>query len=112
MAEETSSKQPVMAWLGDKPVYADQVRKLADIATDVQPQTWKPANVAAKKLFRCVECLRDLEVLLQTAGRSKSKVKRRRKLKILLTPLHSLVETIRDLANDLENKSRHSMLAA
>jgi len=92
-----------MAWLGDKPVYSDQVRKLADITTEVQPQTWKPANVAAQKLFRCVECLRDLELLLQTAGRSKTKEKRRRRLKILLTPLHSLVEAIRDLANDLEN---------
>lgn len=92
-----------MAWFGDKPVYADDVRKLADVATDLQPQTWKPANVAAQKLFRCVECLRDLELLLQTAGRLKNKTKQRRKLKIVLTPLHSLVEAIRDLANDLEN---------
>ena len=92
-----------MAWIGEKPVYADAVRQLADVATQPQPQAWKPANVAAQKLFRCVECLRDLELLLQTASRLKSKVKQRRKLKIILTPLHSLVEAIRDLANDLEN---------
>lgn len=92
-----------MAWFGSKPVYADQVRQLADVATGHQPQAWKPANVVAQKLFRCVECLRDIEVLLQTAGRAKSKVKQRRNLKILHTPLHSLVEAIRDLANDLEN---------
>jgi hypothetical protein len=92
-----------MAWMGNRPVYADQVRQLADIATGHQPQAWKPANVAAQKLFRCVECLRDIEILLQTAGRSKNIVKQRRKLKILHTPLHSLVEAIRDLANDLEN---------
>ena len=92
-----------MFWAGDRPIYADQVRQLADVATEHNSQTWKPANVPAQKLFRCVESLRDLELLLQTAGRSKSKVKQRRKLKILHTPLHSLVEAIRDLANDLEN---------
>ena len=91
-----------MAWLGDRPVYADQVRQLADIATGNQPEAWKPANVPARKLFRCAECLRDLEILLQTAGSSKNKVKQRRKLKILHTPLHSLVMAIRDLAIDLE----------
>jgi len=103
MSQQSSPGRPVMAWMGDRPIYADQVRQIADIATGHQPQAWKPANVTAQKLFRCVECLRDIEVLLQTAGRSKNKVKQRRKLKILHTPLHSLVEAIRDLANDLEN---------
>jgi hypothetical protein len=46
-----------------------------------------------------------LNLLLQSGGRLKSKVKQRRKLKIILTPLHSLVEAIRDLANDLENNT-------
>jgi hypothetical protein len=50
-----------------------------------------------------VECVRDIELLLQTAGRLKSRTKQRRKLKIIHTPLYSLVEGIRDLANDLEN---------
>jgi hypothetical protein len=103
MFEEIPQKPGVMAWLGRRPVYADEIRQLADVATESKPQTWKPANVPAQKLFRCVESLRDLEVLLMTAGRTKNKVKMRRKLKILLTPLHSLVEAVRDLASDLEN---------
>lgn len=103
MSKAAANKDAVMAWIGDKPIYADRIRQLADVATKLQPQAWKPANVASQKLFRCVECLRDLELLLQTAGRLKSKVKQRRKLKIILTPLHSLVEAVRDLANDLEN---------
>ena len=103
MYQESSSERPVMAWMGGRPVYADKVRQLADIANEYEPQAWNPANLPAQKLFRCVECLRDIEVLLQTAGRSKNKVKQRRKLKILHTPLHSLVEAIRDLTNDLEN---------
>jgi hypothetical protein len=91
-----------MAHLGGFPIYADQVRNLVDAATELQPHNWQPANVAAQKLFRCVECLRDIEVLLKSAGRSKNPVKRRRKLKIMFTPLHSLAEAIRDLLNDLE----------
>jgi hypothetical protein len=103
MSEETPQKPPVMAWLGNRPIYADEVRQLADVATEQQPRTWKPANIPAQKLFRCLECLRDLEELLKAAGRTSSKKKMRRKLNILLTPLHSLVEAVRDLANDLEN---------
>ncbi len=92
-----------MFWTQGKPIYADRVRRLIDVTSKPQPQSWKPANIAAQKLFRCVECFRDLEMLLQSGIRLRSKVKQRRKLKILLTPLHSLVEAIRDLANDLEN---------
>jgi hypothetical protein len=103
MSKESPEERPVMAWIGGRPVYADKVRQLADIANEYEPQAWNPANLPAQKLFRCVECLRDIEVLLQTAGRSKNKVKQRRKLKILHTPVHSLVEAIRDLTNDLEN---------
>jgi hypothetical protein len=103
LGEDKKPEGPVMAWMGGKPVYADKVRHLADVATGHQPQAWKPANTAAKKLFRCVECLRDIEVLLHTAERLKNKAKQRRKLKILHTPLYSLVEGIRDLANELEN---------
>jgi hypothetical protein len=102
MQETTQPKSEVMAHLGGLPIYADQVRRLVDAATELQPHNWRPANVAAQKLFRCVECLRDIEVMLKSAGRSVNQVKRRRKLKIMLTPLHSLAEACRDLLNDLE----------
>ncbi|HEY5346063.1 MAG TPA: hypothetical protein VIK62_06940, partial [Verrucomicrobiae bacterium] len=73
----TQEKTGVMAWVGDKPIYADEIRKLVDVTTEYDPQSWNPANVAAKKLFSCVECLRDIDVLLQTAGRLKNKAKQR-----------------------------------
>jgi hypothetical protein len=92
-----------MAWAGERPIYADVIRKIADVAKEYDPHAWQPANTPAKKLFRCIESLRDLDSLLLDAGRAKSKDKVRRKLKILHTPLHSLVEAARDLANDLEN---------
>lgn len=91
-----------MAHFAGMPIYADQVRQLMDSATELQPHNWHPANVAAEKLFRCVESLRDIDELLKSAGRSKSVTKRRRKLKIMLTPLHSLAESIRNLLDDLE----------
>lgn len=101
---ESDAEMPLqMASIGGRPIYADRVRKIADVATDYDEQAWQPANVPAKKLFRCIESLRDIDSLLVEAGRSKSKVKLRRKIKILHTPLHSLVEATRDLANDLEN---------
>ncbi len=103
MAEIHSTDEPVMARIGEKPIYADAIRKIADVAKEYDPHAWQPANTPAKKLFRCIESLRDLDFLLLDAGRAKSKDKLRRKLKILHTPLHSLVEGARDLANDLEN---------
>jgi hypothetical protein len=102
MSETIAPKSEVMAHLAGLPIYADQVRRLVDAATELEPHNWQPANVAAQKLFRCVECLRDIDLLLKSAGRSRNQVKRRRKLKIMLTPLHSLAEASRDLLNDLE----------
>lgn len=102
MPESDQSKSEIMAHLAGLPIYADQVRRLVDAATELQPQNWQPANFAAQKLFRCIECLRDIEVILKSASRAINPVKRRRKLKIMLTPLHSLAEASRDLLNDLE----------
>jgi hypothetical protein len=102
MPKPTQPQTEVMAHLGGFPIYSDDVRKLVDAATEFQPDNWQPANVAAQKLLRCVECLRDIEVQLKSAGRSRNPVKRRRRLKIMLTPLHSLAEATRDLLNDLE----------
>ncbi len=100
-----------MAHVGAVPIFADQTRQLIDSATELQPHNWQPANVAAEKLFRCIESLRDIDELLVSAKRSKNPVKRRRKLKILLTPLHSLAEDIRTLLNDLEcNPDSYSRL--
>src|SRR6185369_15836326 len=100
MPKPTQPQTEVMAHLGGFPIYSDEVRKLVDAATELEPHNWKPANVAAQKLFRRVECLRDIEVQLKSAGRSRNPVKRRRRLKIMLTPLHSLAEAARDLLND------------
>lgn len=84
------------------PIYFDDGRQLTDIAEDGAQHDWHPANQAAEKLFCCVECLRDIEAMLKSAGRTKNKAKQRRKIKIMLTHIHSLATGIRDLLNDLE----------
>ena len=73
MPEPTQPKSEIMAHLGGLPIYADQVRRLVDAATELQPHNWRPANVAAQKLFRCVECLRDIEVILKSADGQSTK---------------------------------------
>jgi len=83
--------------------YADIERALTDaVKTDGAEHDWFPANQAAEKLCRCVECFRDLLTLLEDAHHLKESDKRRR-LKALLTPLHSLAIGIRDLLNDCES---------
>jgi hypothetical protein len=51
MPKVIPDKDAVMAWVGDKPIYADRIRRLADVAAKMQPQAWKPANVAAYKVI-------------------------------------------------------------
>lgn len=85
------------------PIYFDIDRKLIDTAeTDDAQHDWHPGNSAAHKLCRCVECLRDLRGLLEDGSRLENATKRRRKAKIILTPLHSLAECTVDLLNDCE----------
>lgn len=93
---ETDSSHPGI------PIYRDIHRKLTDVTTfRKRDRDWFPVGYAAQKLFRCVESLRDVDLLLQD-GKFKNNAKKRRKTKLILTPLHSLSEGIRDLLNDLE----------
>lgn len=104
MSQSPQNQKPDSTASKGMPIYFDDGRQLTDIAEeDDKRHDWHPANPAATKLFRCVECLRDIEAMLKGAGRSKNKVKQRRKMKIMLTSLHSLATGIRDLLNDLEN---------
>jgi hypothetical protein len=63
---------------------------------------WEPANNATQKLWRCVEALRDIASILEDAAILTGKDKRRRKLKMMLTPLVSLAQGIVDLLNHAE----------
>jgi hypothetical protein len=83
--------------------YADVDRALTDaVKMDSSEHDWFPANQAAEKLCRCVECFRDLQNHSEGARHLKGSAKTRR-LKTLLTPLHSLAISILDLLNDCES---------
>lgn len=87
------------------PIYMDDVpRNISDITAEIDSSShdWEPANKATHNLWRCIDTLRDIASILEDNTASKSKDKRRRKLKIVLTPLVSLAQGIVDLLNYAE----------
>lgn len=93
------------------PIFLDDTsRSISDSLEDVEIDAWLPSNSAAQKLWRCLECLRDLDDLLVDSAKQKNATKTKRKLKIALTPLHSLVKSVDDLCNDIQNNKETSCL--
>ena len=86
------------------PIYSDIERQLTDtIKFDNEDHAWIPGNQAAHKLFRCVECIRDIKGILEAAGATADVDKRRRLTKNLYTPLKSFVDCLFDLLNECES---------
>ncbi|MCK9345067.1 MAG: hypothetical protein M0P64_03005 [Candidatus Pacebacteria bacterium] len=86
------------------PVYLDTIDRevVSSLAEgEAEVNAWHPSNSSAHKLWRCLECLRDLEELLEEAVHQKNATKKKRRLKIAITPLHSLIMSIDDLLNDI-----------
>ncbi|WP_447879960.1 hypothetical protein [Serratia fonticola] len=94
------------------PIFLDETpRNISDSLEGVEVDAWFPSNSAAQKLWRCLECLRDLDDLLVESANQKNATKKKRKLKIALTPLHSLVKSLDDLCNDIQsNKETRCLL--
>jgi hypothetical protein len=94
------------------PVYPERDKKMADSLSEIEIDAWYPADSVTKKLWRCVECLRDLDLVLERLPNHKSATKWKRTLKIAVTPLHSLALAIDDLCNDfLCNKETSSRIS-
>ncbi len=62
-----------------------------------------PSSAAAQKLYRCIECMRDINEVLEAVPGAKSTDKKRRRLKILFTPLFSFIDCLFDLLHDIQN---------
>lgn len=96
------------------PIYLDSFkREIANSLPDGETQVdaWYPSNSAAHKLWRCVECMRDLEEILEEAVHQKNATKKKRRLKIAITPLYSLISSLDDLMNDIMcNKDTYRLL--
>jgi len=90
------------------PIYYDSTDRGMANAMDepiIGNNDWFPSCKAAHKLWRCLESMRDLEEALEFVSDAKNTTKKKRKLKIAITPLHTLVVCIEDLLNDIENNS-------
>lgn len=86
-------------------------RAIADSLEEIAVDAWFPSNSAANKLWRCLESLRDLDELLTDSANQKNATKRKRKLKIAITPLYSLILCVDDLCNDIQgNKETRGLL--
>lgn len=83
------------------PIYQEPDKKLADSLSEIEIDAWYPADSVTKKLWRCVESLRDLDLVLESLLNQKNATKRKRTLKIAVTPLHALALAIDDLCNDV-----------
>lgn len=79
------------------PVYLEElVRGLSDPTLTIADGAWHPANDAARKLWACVEAMRDIEDILDNNEGADA-----RRLKRLLTPLDSLLAAVVGLGNYL-----------
>lgn len=94
------------------PIFFDETpRSISNSLEEIEVDAWFPSNSASQKLWRCLESLWDLEALLIDSANQKNATKRKRKLKIALTPLYSLIKCVDDLCNDIQsNKSTRDLL--
>jgi hypothetical protein len=95
------------------PIHFESVsREVADCIEeeDIDAGAWHPSNKAAQKLWRILECLRDLDELIEGAAHQKNATKKKRRLKIATTQLYSLVSNLGDLINDINCNGETSKL--
>jgi hypothetical protein len=85
------------------PIYEDtQVRSIVDALDDDQEtDDWYPANDEARKLWHCLEALRDIELALEGASAQQDVAKKRRQLKQFSVQLHSLAKTVVHLCDQI-----------
>lgn len=92
------------------PIFKDeQKRKIVD-NLDILNQRldWYPSNKAALILWRCLESLRDISLSLDICYHTKEIIKRKRIVKNISIPLHSLAKSIIDLCNNLTSNKENS----
>jgi hypothetical protein len=102
-----SERGPVDSHHSGMPLHVDQfARKWADACDPSDPvHSWYPSNPPAEKLWRILECLRDLSNGLPDAPMLLTPADKQRRVKLLATPLYSLVAHIRALCNELETSA-------
>ncbi|MBC2595412.1 hypothetical protein H5P28_14185 [Ruficoccus amylovorans] len=95
------------------PIYLDpKDRTLIDSTSEAPvPDEWYPMNGAADRLLKCQEALKDVEQILETYVAAKAKDKRRRRLRAMFVPLHSLCVNIVEVIDQIQtDKTIHSQI--
>lgn len=85
------------------PIHKDE--KYRDIVDNLDSKifdAWYPANKTAQLLWRCLESLRDISTSLESYSSLSDESKKRRVIKNISIPLHSLATSIGDLCNNLK----------
>lgn len=97
-SEETSS-----ATTRGMPIYEDTEERSIVDALDENQETpdWYPANELARKLWHCLEALRDIELALENVSMHQDANRRKRQLKQFSVPLHSLAVTVVNLCDQI-----------
>jgi hypothetical protein len=90
------------------PIYLDPIeRSLVDAASGLSdPKEWHPMNGAADRLIKCREALRDIEEVIETFASAKAATKKRRRLRAVFVPLHSLCVNVVELINQIQTDKR------
>lgn len=95
------------------PVYLDPIdRNLVDPTSEISdPKEWHPSNNAADRLLKCREALNDIQEVLESFNAAKASTKKRRRLRAIFVPLHSLCINLIELLNQIQSdKSIHDRL--
>lgn len=97
------------------PIYLDPVdRRLVDAVGELGgPEEWHPMNQAADRLLKCREALSDIDEIIESYSAAKATTKKRRRLRSIFVPLHSLCVNLVELLNQIQSDKRiHDRLPA
>ena len=78
------------------PIYLDPTSRKIVSTGDASNKidVWYPSNIVARRLWGCLEILRDINDLLEDGAYAKNSGKRKRKAKILAGYIHSLAKSV------------------
>ena len=82
------------------PVYHEEVvRKIVSTGDEETEsiKTWYPSSPVSKRLWACLEVLRDINDLLEDGVTAKNSGKRKRRAKVIAGHTHSLAKSLNDL---------------
>jgi hypothetical protein len=84
------------------PIFKDSSEwRIIDTTEEGHSREWHPMNGPARQLCRCLEGVRDVQEQIEHLLTAQSRAKRRRRLRSVVVPLHSLCIATVDLLNSI-----------